>query len=242
MIYLKSRNIIFIKPRKTAGTSVEIALSANACEDDIITPVSPEDELLRLAAPFQFPVNWATDKMSEDQYYRSVCTMDKTGNITGLFQLLEKKARFFNHMRQEQIEQEIGSALFAKAYKISMLRHPYEQLISQAYWRSSQPGASSFISQIEYLLCHSELANSGIYFNATGTKIDFLIRYEELYKDLESLEQAFDLELIKYLPKTKHRSRTDRRPAHQILSEDQKKRCFRRNEREFVEFGYEKHF
>ena len=35
---------IFLKTRKTAGTSVEIALSKVCGPDDVITEISPEDE------------------------------------------------------------------------------------------------------------------------------------------------------------------------------------------------------
>ena len=38
---------IFIKTGKTAGTSVEIALSKFCGPEDVITPISPEDEATR---------------------------------------------------------------------------------------------------------------------------------------------------------------------------------------------------
>ena len=47
MLYLKEPNLIFVKSRKTAGTSVEIALSMSAQTGDIVTRLALPDELLR---------------------------------------------------------------------------------------------------------------------------------------------------------------------------------------------------
>ena len=43
MIASHQHRFIFLKTRKTAGTSVEIALSKVCGPDDIITEISPED-------------------------------------------------------------------------------------------------------------------------------------------------------------------------------------------------------
>ena len=44
MIVSHRHRFIFIKTRKTAGTSIEIALSAHCGPDDIMSPISKEDE------------------------------------------------------------------------------------------------------------------------------------------------------------------------------------------------------
>lgn len=43
MIVCHEHKFIFIKTRKTAGTSAEIALSQHCGTRDIITPMAPED-------------------------------------------------------------------------------------------------------------------------------------------------------------------------------------------------------
>lgn len=47
MIISHKHRFIFVKLRKTAGTSLEIALSGICGEDDIITPISKADEKIR---------------------------------------------------------------------------------------------------------------------------------------------------------------------------------------------------
>jgi hypothetical protein len=52
MIYLAKHNILFLKPRKVAGTSFELALSIFSDHaDDIITPISKDDESQRRVKP-----------------------------------------------------------------------------------------------------------------------------------------------------------------------------------------------
>ena len=58
MIASHQHRFIFLKTRKTAGTSVEIALSKVCGPDDIITEISPEDEELRQAAGGRPPQNF----------------------------------------------------------------------------------------------------------------------------------------------------------------------------------------
>jgi hypothetical protein len=56
MIVSHKHRFIFLKTKKTAGTSIELALSALCGRDDIITPLAqPEDEPLRLG---HAPQNW----------------------------------------------------------------------------------------------------------------------------------------------------------------------------------------
>lgn len=47
MIISHKHKFIFIKTKKTAGTSIEIALSSICDADDIITRISSEDEKTR---------------------------------------------------------------------------------------------------------------------------------------------------------------------------------------------------
>lgn len=57
MIISHRYRFIFLKTRKTGGTSVEIALSPFCSADDIITPIAPPDEALRASLGYPGPRN-----------------------------------------------------------------------------------------------------------------------------------------------------------------------------------------
>lgn len=58
MIISHKRKFIFIKTRKTAGTSIEIALSKFCGNKDILTPISKHDELIREKLGYTGPQNY----------------------------------------------------------------------------------------------------------------------------------------------------------------------------------------
>src|SRR5258706_13533067 len=58
MIISHVYKFIFIKTNKTAGTSIEIALSRFCGDDDVITPISQEDEAIRRSLGYRGPQNY----------------------------------------------------------------------------------------------------------------------------------------------------------------------------------------
>ena len=58
MIISHDYKFIFLKNRKTAGTSIEIALSKFCGPNDVITPISPEDEATRKELGYRGPQNY----------------------------------------------------------------------------------------------------------------------------------------------------------------------------------------
>lgn len=65
---------IFIKTNKTAGTSIEIALSKFCGPEDIITPISPEDENIREKLGYRGPQNY-------DGFYNHISAKEIKKNI-----------------------------------------------------------------------------------------------------------------------------------------------------------------
>ena len=58
MIINHKYKFIFIKTRKTAGTSIEIALSQFCDANDVITPITGQDECKRQELGFRGPQNY----------------------------------------------------------------------------------------------------------------------------------------------------------------------------------------
>ncbi|MDF1716023.1 MAG: sulfotransferase family 2 domain-containing protein [Antarcticimicrobium sp.] len=60
MIISHRHRFVFVKTTKTAGTSVEIALSKHCGPDDVITPIHPDDEVIRQEKGYPGPQNHVT--------------------------------------------------------------------------------------------------------------------------------------------------------------------------------------
>jgi len=130
MILSRSHRFIFIKGTKVGGTSVEIALSSVCGPDDIVTPVTPVDDRLRIERG-DVPRNFAISKLTEIEYARKV----REGSAEVLYELEipTSEMRFYNHMPLAEVELRV--AFPVDGYTILCVeRSPYEKAISLANW------------------------------------------------------------------------------------------------------------
>ncbi len=113
MIISHKYKFIFLKIAKTAGTSIEIALSKYCGADDIITPVSPEDEKTRRDLGYPGPQNYLSPIW--DYGVRDVAKRLLKGG---------KKARFKNHISAKKVKAYIGEQVWNSYYKFCFERNP----------------------------------------------------------------------------------------------------------------------
>ncbi len=128
MIVSHRHKLIFIKTKKTAGTSFEIALSKFLDDDDIVTPiVEPEDERKREELGFKGPRNF-------------IMSADETRN--------GKKVRFFNHIGAQPLRRALPAKMWSYD-KVSILREPHDCIVSWYHYatrnRSPKPEFDEFL-------------------------------------------------------------------------------------------------
>ena len=253
MIYLKSKKLLFIKPLKTASTSLEIAFACNATEEDIVTPMSTNYELVRLEMGAQLPINYALNKSAEKRYRAKIHALSKLHAIFPWIALetLEKccrpffktrgKKAFFNHIKPAEIAANMGDQFLKDAFIVTMCRHPYEVLVSRVYWerwkkhRESEFDVSTAIDQ---MLIDKEPLNLDYYYYNDQFVPNFVIRYEHLAEDIAELEKKFDLKLTEKMPFTKNKVRKSQESAASVLNDRQKEICYEKNKPIFEKFGY----
>jgi hypothetical protein len=196
MIISHKHKFIFIKNRKTAGTSIEIALSSICGKHDIITPITKNDERVRKKLGFLSAQNYAYPKYK----YRT-------------FKLLKWMYRkmedgYYNHMSAKEIKALVSEDVWNSYYKFSFDRNPYDKMVSLYFWRKGDEKYESF---------YDFLTNGGLrgFFSYDAYAIDNVVavdnvyKYEEMdffLKDLsERLDLAKTLELPTYRAKSKSR-------------------------------------
>lgn len=172
MIICHDLKLIFVKTKKVAGTSFEIALSKYCNQHDIITPITEPDERTRAALGFQGPTNYAF-------HHRLKYMLSQHANrkISG---------RFLGHMSSEKICKNIGQPLFAAYTKVSIQRDPLDFLISQFYFKKNKKGAENATPFKTWLDANYKNVEENYRIAPTSGPyaVDAMLTYETLVDDI----------------------------------------------------------
>lgn len=132
MIYSRQLKLIFIKGKKVAGTSVEILLSTLCGPDDIITPITPIDEKLRLSHGGRQPQNYGAPAAEIDAFNRKIATLPNEE----IAQLEIPRGTFKNHSSFASVVRSLGPV--PRGYRVFCVeRSPYYKVISSLNMRES---------------------------------------------------------------------------------------------------------
>ena len=106
MILSYTNNFLFIKTRKTAGTSIEIALSLKCSKKDVITPISPNDEIIRKRLFGLLPRNFSSSGKLEEAYRNAIIHED-IDRINSSRKLVKKRQIYWNHISADLIKKTV---------------------------------------------------------------------------------------------------------------------------------------
>ena len=241
MILSHSQGFLFVKSRKVAGTSIEIILSLQCSKGDVITPISPEDELTRKTLGGRLPGNFSTSDECEAAYCQAI-EAGKPAEIATARKRAEASQVFWNHMPAQAIKAILSDETWRELFKFTIDRHPYEKAVSQAYFqyaRKSDP-KPDFADFLDLVVRRGTYRNFDLY-AADGTiLLDRVLKYEDLPDCLSAVNLHKGSLEIDRLPLTKNRFRKDTRPAADILSRRQKEFIAHHCEAEFDLLGYDR--
>lgn len=207
MILSHRYRFIFIKTMKTAGTSIEMALSRHCGPDDVITPISPEDEAARRRAGVS-PRNYEREP---SESHSGPVRPGPGENV-----------RFYNHMSAAEIRESVGDEVWDSYFKFCVERNPWERVLSMYHWKhrnADEPGdVSEFLRSRWVRLLHRR--GWGLYTIDDEVVVDAILRYEDLEEELDSVRRRVGIQSRIDLPHAKGQYRRDRRPPAAVMTPD----------------------
>ncbi len=234
MIVSYLHNFIFIKTKKTAGSSVEMMLAPPCGPDDIITPIGNDAERVRGNGE---PLcrNFADDPAWEEDL-RTIIKGKRPQARRKAFEK-EHKPKFFNHMPARQIKALVAPAFWDCAVKITSERHPYEKAVSLAYFTFKSD--TSFEAHLDQIVRKRGYVSHPLYTIGGEVVVDEFIRLETLRDDIRRVAAKLGLPIPGEMARANSRTRLDQRPAREILSDAQKEIVYANCKKEFDQLGYD---
>jgi hypothetical protein len=176
MIISHKYRFIFIKTNKTAGTSMEIALSAICGPEDILTPISSKDERVRSFFGYCGPQNY---------HYKDTV--------------------FRAHTSAASIMNYIAPDIWDTYFKFCFERNPWDKVISHYYWRGGgikYAGLDAYLAagELEKIKAFSQ------YTAGDTILVDEIFKFEQLSQAIKTLKQRLELPESFRLPNYKAKS------------------------------------
>ena len=209
MIVSHRHKFIFLKTVKTGGTSVEISLSRFCGPEDVITPISPEDEAIRREMGIQ-PRNFLAER-SEYAVH----------DWLRLAFLQRRKLRFWNHITARDARRRLGEQTWNRYYKFTIERNPWDKTVSDFHWRRSLGGPQTWEAYFRRYGRRFRQFNYPRYTMDGQLAVDCVLRFENLIPDLTDALRRVGVEFDGWLPRAKGKSRSDRRHYSEVLTSGQ---------------------
>jgi hypothetical protein len=231
--------LIFIKTRKTAGTSFEIALSRYAGERDIITPVTAVDEQLRRECGGRGPQNHVLSRAASVR-------LAADGQPRVAAHALLHPVHLRNHVPAKLVRGVVGKSVWHDYLTVTIERNPWDRAVSWYFWKygmNSDGGVGARTDPPEFsdfLREHvARLSNIPLYAIDGRVAVDRILRYENLREEIEELWQRVGIPGQPELPRAKGAFRPTRsRDFRCLYSDDDATLVAQACEREIEAMGY----
>lgn len=193
MIYSKRNNFIFLKTRKTGGTSVELVLRSVCGPEDIITPVDER----------------GPSSITEQNYMMRRPDWRLKHRIRWTLGFRAPRFSPFvpipDHIHAAAVRRHVGAAAFDKAYRFSIERNPWDRQVSNYFWQTRDLPADARPAFADWLRSDDpelRIDNWQIYAIDDRLVVHRVLRYEHLAEDLGDLARERGLTLPE-LPRAK---------------------------------------
>lgn len=210
MIISHKHRFIFIKTRKTAGTSIEIALSAHCGDADVLSPLNDKDEHLRQDFAGRAAQNYrlAASQWTRQEWLKAVKAKKPFG--------------FYNHMPAVEIKQHVSPQIWNEYYKFTVERNPFDKVVSLFFWRG---GFEKYPTLKEFILDGglSKMDSYDMYSINKLVAVDKVFRFEEMGDMASELSSRFGIEPALDFSAVKAKGGIRKKQSYQDLYDEETK-------------------
>jgi hypothetical protein len=211
VIVSHEHRFIFVKTRKTAGTSIEVFLSKFAGDDAIVTPTIP-------AVEGHQPRNYNPTRLA-------------------MISRLHLGREYWNHMPARKIRARLGPERWDSYFTFAFERNPWEKTISQYFWERARARDMSFR---EFVLHHRLYSDFDRYsLDGVTVGVDFVGLTERLNEDLRHVIDHLGIRADVSLGREKGNLRPPEATAADLFDAETSHRVATIFAREIAAFGFE---
>lgn len=227
MILSYEKKFIFLKTKKTAGTSIEIALSKYCGDKDIITPIDWADEKIRSEYKYRGPQN-----------YLLPISKYSLRDFGKLIKHRNKKKNFYNHITASEVKVKVDPEIWENSYKFAFERNPFERLISMYFFRYRSDNRPPITDLLDDLILRAKNGGWRVYTINNEIAVDKVFKYEDLNDALTEIANRIGIneEIILPFAKQEHRKKSSR--PEDILSQSDLDKIRNAFSQEIELFGY----
>ena len=223
MIISHTQKFIFIKTRKTAGTSLQEALDRICGPDDITTPTGISDESYR-PRNYKGLVNPIPYLLATPRQHRKRRILRRT--LTG--------ERIFDHMHLGELMALPEARKWSGYFKFCLERNPWDKTVSRYFWkyrgRTSRPDFDAFIANDKHVSDFDAYSLDG------NIGVDYVGNYGDLANSIAHISQTIGCDIP--LPLHRNANTRQKRDYKQMYTAETREMVGEIYAREIAAFGY----
>jgi hypothetical protein len=216
----------FVKTRKTAGTSIEIALSTACGPEDIITPITERDEQIRREVGGRGPQN----------YLAPWNEMSARKAVAVALGRRDRPKRFYNHMPAADAIRVVGRETWDRFFTFTVERNPWDKAVSRYFWERSRRSVPDFSTFLRGCPPH-KLSCFDLYAIDGEIVVDEVVRFEQLTDSLPAVWERLGIR-PPVLPRAKGSHRPKGIDYRSLYSDDDAAVVAEVCKREIAAFGF----